>query len=1016
MQYEGTTKVQNSRKDMLASRFENLKMEEDETISEFSSKLSALAQEAAVLGKKYKDKKLVKKFLRCLPSRFMGYKSALSVSSNTENMPFSELVGMLKAHEMEVDSLKKPKSLALKCENRTTEDEEDDPISLLVRRFDRALRKTGKPQKKVASFKKTTEGDKSNRKSEVRCHECKGYGHFKNDCPTIKRRKIQCYGCKGFGHTQLECVNDQNRRKDKSMLAEEESDDDSEDDSVEETNNFVTFIGIAEIEEGQESESEPEEEKEDDLISSYKEVRHVLVSLNQENSELKKENQRLSVLVDKLSKDLEAANALGQGSVNLIKEKLELANQAESLRQHLKVEKQISEKLESELDQLNKQIQMFAGTKQLDKILSYECQANTKHGLGYSGWEQRSSDEIKFFSSGYNQPEGRRPVTKLRKGRECYYCGKIGHIKAYCYSRWNMVQKLIKQQKFSWNGSTNQVWVRKEDLRFEPKGQQKKNPFKPREFTVKRSSREDPMSMLWHGFKCNMAQVESDEDESEPWYFDSGCSRHMTGNRSYLRNFKKIKGGRVTFGDGSVGAIQGKGITKDEDQPDLVNVYLVQGLKANLISISQLCDEGLIVIFTNKGCRAVNDDGQIILAGERSGNNCYMWNKSGSVMSCFTVCDNLQLWHQRLGHMNIRNLNDLISKESIRGVPKIKGGDKFVCGACNQGKQVKVQHKRVPDVQSKAPLDLVHMDLMGPVQTESLGGKKYVFVLVDDFTRFTWVRFLREKSDTADSFRIWALQLMNERGSIKRVRSDHGGEFQNKFMKLFCESHEIAHQFAAPRTPQQNGVVERKNRTLQEMAHAMIYGNQVPKRFWAEAVSTACYIINRVYMRKGTSKTPYELWKGKTPNVSYFHVFGCRCYILNDKDHLGKFDSRSDEGIFLGYSGHSSAFRVFNMRTKVLVESVNVVFDDYAQMKWEKPLIGSDSEGDEADRIMTQENTKQVHRNHSASDIIGEVNEGRKTRGIQLDFKKMVGKFSEMVLYSCFVSVIEPKDHRQALQ
>ncbi|XP_024009718.1 uncharacterized protein LOC112084659 [Eutrema salsugineum] len=385
-------------------------------------------------------------------------------------------------------------------------------------------------------------------------------------------------------------------------------------------------------------------------MSSYKEVRHVLVSLNQENSELKKENQRLSELVDKLSKDLEAANALGQGNVNLIKEKLELANKAEGLRQHLKVEKRISENLESELDQLKKQIQMFAGTKQLDKILSYGCHGNTKHGLGYNGKEQKSSDENKFVSSGYNRPEDQRPVTKQRKGRECYYCGKIGHIKAYCYSRWNRVQKLMKQRKFSWNGPTNQVWLRKEDLRFEPKGQQKKNSFKPREFTVKRSFRDDPMSMLWHGFKCNMAQVESDEDESDPWYFDSGCSRHMTGNRSYLQNIKKIKGGRVTFGDGSVGAIQGKGITKDEGQPDLVNVYLVQGLKANLISISQLCDEWLIVIFTNKRYRAVNDDGQIILAGERSGNNCYMWNKSGSVMSCFTACDNLQLWHLQLWH------------------------------------------------------------------------------------------------------------------------------------------------------------------------------------------------------------------------------------------------------------------------------------------------------------------------------------------------------------------------------
>ena len=101
----------------------------------------------------------------------------------------------------------------------------------------------------------------------------------------------------------------------------------------------------------------------------------------------------------------------------------------------------------------------------------------------------------------------------------------------------------------------------------------------------------------------------------------------------------------------------------------------------------------------------------------------------------------------------------------------------MVCGACNQGKQVKVQHKKVLDVQASAPLDLIHMDLMGLMQKETIGGKKYVFVLVDDYTRFTWVRFIREKSETTESFKIQALQLINERGGIKKIRSDHGGEF-----------------------------------------------------------------------------------------------------------------------------------------------------------------------------------------------------------------------------------------------
>lgn len=282
-----------------------------------------------------------------------------------------------------------------------------------------------------------------------------------------------------------------------------------------------------------------------------------------------------------------------------------------------------------------------------------------------------------------------------------------------------------------------------------------------------------------------------------------------------------------------------------------------------------------------------------------------------------------------------------------------------------------------------------------------------------------------------ESFRIWALQLINEKGSIKRIRSDHGGEFQNETMKVFCEDHGIAHQFSAPRTPQQNGVVERKNRTLQEMARAMIHGNQMSQKFWAEALNTACYIINRVYVRKGTIKTPYELWKGKTPNLSYFHVFGCQCYILNDKDYLGKFDSKSDEGIFLGYSGSSSAFRIYNKRTRSVVESVNVVFDDYSPTV-SRTKDDSDSDKDqpeERDQEVKDEETgkvqeidqkveQQIHRNHSEADIIGNINDGMKTRKVQIDFKKMMNNFTiwESVQFECFVSALEPKDHCQALE
>ncbi|XP_019095377.1 PREDICTED: uncharacterized protein LOC104761811 isoform X1 [Camelina sativa] len=156
IQYEGTTKVQSSRKDMLASRFENLRMEEHESISDFSSKLSALAQEALTLGKTYKDQKLVKKFLRCLPSRFMGYKTALTVSHDLDSLSYGEVVGMLQAHEMELNGIKKPKGIALTVSRDTSDQGEEDVVSLLVRRFDRALRRIeqGNSQKKTGVFKK----------------------------------------------------------------------------------------------------------------------------------------------------------------------------------------------------------------------------------------------------------------------------------------------------------------------------------------------------------------------------------------------------------------------------------------------------------------------------------------------------------------------------------------------------------------------------------------------------------------------------------------------------------------------------------------------------------------------------------------------------------------------------------------------------------------------------------------------------------------------------------------------
>jgi len=164
--------------------------------------------------------------------------------------------------------------------------------------------------------------------------------------------------------------------------------------------------------------------------------------------------------------------------------------------------------------------------------------------------------------------------------------------------------------------------------------------------------------------------------------------------------------------------------------------------------------------------------------------------------------------------------------------------------------------------------------------------------------------------------------------NILKVRSDHGGEFENEPFETFCEKHGTVHEFSSPRTPQQNGVVERNNRTLQEMARTMIHENNLAKNFWAEAVNTACYVQNRIYIIPILEKTAYELFKGRRPNISYFHQFGCTCYILNNKLYLKKFDAKAQTGSFLGSSERSKAYRVYNSETLCVEESMHVKCDD----------------------------------------------------------------------------------------
>jgi transposase InsO family protein len=220
------------------------------------------------------------------------------------------------------------------------------------------------------------------------------------------------------------------------------------------------------------------------------------------------------------------------------------------------------------------------------------------------------------------------------------------------------------------------------------------------------------------------------------------------------------------------------------------------------------------------------------------------------------------------------------------------------------------------------------MDLVGPARVCSAGGKWYVFVIVDDYSRYAWVFFLADKGDTFGFVRDLILRLKNERNGdvVRAIPSNNGSEFKNSRFETICHDIGLEHQFSSPYVACQNGVVERKNRSLCEMAQMMLDEHRTPRRYWAEALNTTCHVGNGKFPRAFLNKTCYELMHGRAPRVSHFRAFGCRCFILK-KGRLDKFESRSSAGIFLGYASHSRAFCVLNLYTNLVMETCDVTFD-----------------------------------------------------------------------------------------
>nr|GEY49579.1 putative ribonuclease H-like domain-containing protein [Tanacetum cinerariifolium] len=340
---------------------------------------------------------------------------------------------------------------------------------------------------------------------------------------------------------------------------------------------------------------------------------------------------------------------------------------------------------------------------------------------------------------------------------------------------------------------------------------------------------------------------------------DSGCSRHMTGNMSYLSNFEELNGGYVTFGGNLKGGkITGKGKIKT-GKLDFDNVYFVKELKFNLFSVSQMCDKKNSVLFTDTECLVLSsdfklpDESQVPLRVPRE-NNMYNVNLKNIVpfgdLTCLfakATLDESNLWHRRLAHVNLKTINKLVKGNLVRGLPINFFENDHTCVACKKGKQHKASCKTKPVNSIDQPLFRLHMDLFGPTFVKSLNNKSYCLVITDDYSRFTWVFFLATEDETTPILKTILTGLKNQLSlKVKVIRIDNGTEFKNSDLNQFCGLKGIKREFSVPMTPQQNGIAKRKNQTLIKAARTMLANSLLPIPYWAEAVNTACYVQNRV--------------------------------------------------------------------------------------------------------------------------------------------------------------------------
>ena len=334
---------------------------------------------------------------------------------------------------------------------------------------------------------------------------------------------------------------------------------------------------------------------------------------------------------------------------------------------------------------------------------------------------------------------------------------------------------------------------------------------------------------------------------------------------------------------------------------------LVPDLRTNLLSVSKITDRGSTVIFDKKEARIVDKYGFTQLRAIRENGLYYLTEEQERCKTATNLRKNqkkywssMESWHSRMGHLNIKDLLKGRQSEVISGI-KIKNFEKMSkCEVCIRGKMTQKPFPKKSERKTEL-LESIDSDICEPMRTESLGKARYFVTFIDNFSRWCVIKTIRNKNEVFQAFKEFKIFVERQTGgNIKSIHTDNGREYLNREFDEFLKKNGIAHRLTVTHTPQQNGIAERKNRTLVEMARCLLIQSNLSPSFWGEAINTANYIRNRCPTNSLNGKTPFEMWTGKIPYVGYFREFGCPVYSLNREPNKKKFEERSKKGIFDG--------------------------------------------------------------------------------------------------------------------